>query len=273
SADYRWFMARALPVRDDSGRIIRWFGTSTDIHDSKRTEEALRKANADLEQFTYSASHDLKEPLRMVGVYSEIVQRRYGPRLDDDAREYLSYMVQGARRMDMLVRDLLAYTQVVSVTEEQIRPASTNSVLQQVLANLMGAIQESGASITVGRLPATVAVDEVHLLQLLQNLIGNAIKYRAELPPVIDIAAEYDGAMWKVCVHDNGIGIAPEYREQVFGIFKRLHTAEKYPGTGIGLAICQKIVHRYGGHIWVESEGEGKGSRFYFTIPGPNEPQ
>jgi light-regulated signal transduction histidine kinase (bacteriophytochrome) len=264
-------MARALPVRDDAGHIVRWFGTSTDIHDSKRTEGALRKANSDLEQFAYSASHDLKEPLRMVGVYGEIIQRKYGPILDDAGREYLGYMVQGARRMDMLVRDLLAYTHAVRVTDEEPASADTAEALQHALTNLQGAIRESGARINVERLPATVAVRDVHLLQLFQNLIGNAIKYRGKLPPVINITAGYDGGMWEVRVHDNGIGIAPEYHEQVFGIFKRLHTVDKYSGTGIGLAICEKIVHRYGGRIWVESEGEGKGSRFCFTIPGPSE--
>jgi light-regulated signal transduction histidine kinase (bacteriophytochrome) len=173
--------------------------------------------------------------------------------------------------MDMLVRDLLAYTHAVRVTDEEPASADTAEALQHALTNLQGAIRESGARINVERLPATVAVRDVHLLQLFQNLIGNAIKYRGKLPPVINITAGYDGGMWEVRVHDNGIGIAPEYHEQVFGIFKRLHTVDKYSGTGIGLAICEKIVHRYGGRIWVESEGEGKGSRFCFTIPGPSE--
>jgi PAS domain S-box-containing protein len=269
SGEYRWFMARALPVRDESGRIVRWFGTSSDIHDSKRAEDSLRKANADLEQFAYSASHDLKEPLRMVALYSELVQQNYAKVLDDEGRHFLGVLVQGARRMDLLVRDLLAYTQVTSVTEDESAEADVRATVQQVLANLETAIGESGAAIHIQELPATLAVRDVHLMLLFQNLIGNALKYRGKDPPVVHITARQDGGMWRVGVADNGIGIAPEYREQVFGIFKRLHSTEDYPGTGMGLAICQKIVNRYGGQIWVESQGEGKGSRFCFTLPGP----
>ena len=271
AGDYRWFMARALPVRDYSGRIVRWIGTSTDIHDSKRTEEALRTAVADLEQFAYSASHDLKEPLRMVAIYSQLLQRNYSGKLDPQADQYLTYAVQGAQRMDMLVDDLLAYTRVTAGREDNVAPADPRRAVKEALANLRTAISESSATVEIGNLPDSLRVKEAHLLQLFQNLIGNAIKYRGDQPPVVNIAAEYDGVMWKVWVKDNGIGIDPDYAEQVFGIFRRLHTADRYPGTGIGLAICQKIVHRYGGRIWVEAGEEGRGSAFFFTIPGPPE--
>ena len=264
---YRWFMARALPVRDESGRVTRWFGTSTDIHDAKRSEDALRSAIADLEQFAYSASHDLKEPLRMVAVYSQLLQRKYQGQLDQQADEYLGYTIQGARRMDMLVRDLLAYTQSVQIGDEQVTPANTRQVLDEALANLQAAIAQSRAAIRIGDLPEMLAVKDIHLLQLFQNLIGNAIKYSGEADPVVHISGQPDGAFWTFRVRDNGIGIAPKYTKQVFGLFKRLHADEKYAGTGIGLAICQKIVDRYGGRIWVESDGEGKGSTFFVTLP------
>jgi signal transduction histidine kinase len=239
-----------------------------EIAERQRAEAALRRANTDLQQFAYSASHDLKEPLRMVGVYSQLLQRKYRGKLDLEADEFLAYTVQGAQRMDMLIQDLLTYTQAVSVSEEELTPVSANKPLSEALANLAGAINESSATVRVRGLLPILRVKDVHLLQLFQNVIGNAVKYRSELPPLIEVTAHPEGAMWRICVHDNGIGIAPQYAQQVFGIFRRLHTSEKYPGTGIGLAICQKIVDRYGGRIWVESEGEGCGTAFCFTLPG-----
>ena len=239
-----------------------------EIAERQRVEAALRRANADLQQFAYTASHDLKEPLRMVGIYSELLQRKYRGQLDEEADEYLSYTIQGAQRMDMLVRDLLAYTQAVSEDDGEFLPANTSKVLVEAIANLKGAINESDARIHVRDLPPPLAVKHVHLVQLFQNIIGNAIKYRAAEPAVVELWGHQEGAMWRICVHDNGIGISPAYCEQVFGLFKRLHSGDRYPGTGIGLAICQKIVHRYGGRIWVESEGEGRGSTFCFTLPG-----
>jgi two-component system, chemotaxis family, sensor kinase Cph1 len=190
--------------------------------------------------------------------------------LDETAQQYLDYAVRGAKRMEMLVRDLLAYTQAVAVRETAARPVDASIVLEMALANLQGSMQQAGARVEKGRLP-TLVVEEVHLLQLFQNLIGNAVKYRSDAPPIIQVSAERDQEMWRVCVRDNGIGINPEYARQVFGLFKRLHTAGQYEGTGIGLAICQKIVERYGGRIWVESDGEGRGSTFCFTLPGAPE--
>jgi light-regulated signal transduction histidine kinase (bacteriophytochrome) len=235
----------------------------------EQSNAELRRANADLEQFAFSASHDLQEPLRMVGVYSQMLSRKYKGKIDAKADEYLGFMVEGAHRMESLIRDLLAYTRVVTVAEPaQVEPVDTCRVLQIVILNLQGAIEASGARVTWGSLPM-LAVDDVHLVQLFQNLIGNAIKYRGEQPPVVHVTADRDEAMWKVCVQDNGIGVDPRFAGQIFGIFRRLHRNDEYSGTGIGLAICQKIVNRYGGRIWVESTGLGEGSTFCFTLPGP----
>jgi signal transduction histidine kinase len=234
-----------------------------------RTNEELRRVNSDLEQFAYSASHDLREPLRMVSIYSELLQRRYSGNLDAQAHEYLRICVEGARRMEALVADLLTYTQAVTPSDEPIVPVAPNEVINQVLSNLREAIKESCARVECAPLPK-VTVRDVHLLQLFQNLISNALKYRAKEPPVIRITGQPEGAMWRISIYDNGLGIAAEYADEIFGLFKRLHTSDAYAGTGIGLAICEKIVHRYGGRIWVESEGEGKGSAFHLTLPGTN---
>jgi signal transduction histidine kinase len=232
-----------------------------------RTEEAntaLRRANADLEQFAYSASHDLREPLRMVTVYTDMLKRKYGQKLGADADLYIGYAVEGAQRMEHLIKDLLAYTQVSTVNEPIIL-ADADESLQSALSILRRPIDESKVSITHDSLPQ-VRMDRVHLEQLFQNLIGNAIKYRSNNQPQIRIHAERRAAEWLFSVEDNGIGIDPQYRDQIFGIFKRLHSPTEYPGTGIGLAICQKIVQRYGGRIWVESE-LGRGATFLFTVP------
>ncbi len=234
----------------------------------RRSNLELRRANEDLNQFAYSASHDLQEPLRMVALYSQMMQRKYQTLLDGTGAEYLGYMVQGARRMELLLKDLLDYTQVVSGEHEEVNGADVNLVLQDAVNNLRQSINESGAKVeSSGTLPV-LAIKEVHLLQLLQNLIGNALKYRSALKPHVYISAVRDQKLWQLSVRDNGIGIAPQYTKQVFGLFKRLHGNSQYEGTGIGLAICQKIVERYGGHIWVDSEGEGKGCTFSFTLPG-----
>ena len=232
-----------------------------------RTNTELKRANEALEQFAFSASHDLKEPLRTISVYSQMLQRKYRGKLDAEADRYLGYAVEGAKRMEMLVGDLLAYTQSVTATDAEATPVSTGAVLKMALDNLRANIQATGASIEIDAMPMLL-MQEVHLLQLFQNIIGNAIKYHGEAAPVIRVSAEAGQGLWRFCVRDNGIGIEPAYREQVFGVFKRLHSNEDYQGTGIGLAICQRIVERYGGRIWVESEGAGRGSAFYFTLPG-----
>jgi PAS domain S-box-containing protein len=232
-----------------------------------RSNEALRQSNDDLNQFAYAASHDLQEPLRMVALYSQMLQRKYFGRLDANADQYISYIVGGARRMEMLLKDLLTYSQTGSSTEGPAETVDFIDVIRKVLLNLQASVEQSGAMITWDAIPA-VHAHEIRLVQLLQNLVGNAIKYRGEEAPRIHIAARWQEPDWVLSVEDNGIGIAPEYAQQIFKIFKRLH-GQDYPGTGIGLAICQRIVETYGGRIWVESNG--KGSCFYFTLPPAKE--
>ena len=262
---FRWFVGRALPIRDGKGKIVRWFGTSTDIDEQKRVQEDLRRANADLEQFAYSASHDLQEPLRSVKIYSELLAKRFGEALDPDAQRFVHYLCGGASRMEALLRDLLSYTQAGKF-DQPTEMAGAAEALGVALSNLASAISETRAQITADPLPS-VRVHALHLQQLFQNLVGNAIKYRSpERPPALRITASRKNNFWEFAVADNGIGIQAEYRQTIFGLFKRLHTAEEYSGTGIGLAICQRIVERYGGHIWVESE-PGQGSTFRFTLP------
>lgn len=236
----------------------------------QQSNEELRRANEDLNQFAYSASHDLQEPLRMVAVFSQLLQRKYQDQLDEQANEYLRFAVNGAKRMSMLIEDLLAYTQAVGPAREKATPVNASDVLARTLENLQRSIKNASATVEHGPLPVLL-VTEVHLLQLFQNLIGNGLKYRSAEPPKIRIYAEPENGMWRLSVQDNGVGIAPEYHDQVFGIFRRLHSSSDYEGTGIGLAICQKIVERYGGRIWVESVGNGSGSTFHFTLPGAEE--
>jgi PAS domain S-box-containing protein len=264
---YRWFLSRALPICDDNGRVVRWFGTNTDIDEQKRTEAELRRANEDLEQFAFSASHDLQEPLRNVAIFSQLLQRRYADKLDQQADELLNIVVEGAQRMGKLVLDLLAYTEAGSLDSAPVAPVSVEAILVEVLADLEASIRETGAIITRENLPH-VAMKPVHLRQLLQNLLANAIRYRSEgEPPRVHVSALRQEDRWRISVSDNGIGIAPQFHDRIFGVFKRLHPKTgKYPGTGIGLAICQKIVERYRGAIWIES-AEGKGSTFHFTVP------
>ncbi|HEX5229541.1 MAG TPA: ATP-binding protein [Bryobacteraceae bacterium] len=232
-----------------------------------RSNEALRQSNDDLNQFAYAASHDLQEPLRMVALYSQMLQRKYVGKLDSNADQYISYIVGGARRMEMLLKDLLTYSQTGSSDAGPADTVNFIDVIRKVLLNLQASVEQSGAMITWDAIPA-VHAHEIRLVQLLQNLVSNAIKYRSDEPPRIHISAEWREPEWVLAVKDNGIGIAPEYAQQIFKIFKRLH-GQDYPGTGIGLAICQRIVETYGGRIWVESGG--KGSCFYFTLPPASE--
>ncbi len=261
---YRWHLSRALAMPDADGRILLWIGSCTDIHEQKETEEELRRANDDLQQFAYSASHDLQEPIRNVSLYSQIVANRYQALLDSDGQQFLGFLTEGGRRLAKLVDDLLAYTRAGA---GEINPTSVDSsaVLKDALASLAEVIRENEAIVTHDPLPE-VWMGATHLQQLLQNLISNALKYRNEPPPRIHVSAVNLGAAWRFSVQDNGIGIDAKYKEVIFGVFKRLHRDQKYTGTGIGLAICQRVVERYGGRIWVES-GPGKGSTFFFTVP------
>lgn len=235
-------------------------------YEIRSRQEALLRANADLEQFAHSASHDLREPLRGIGIYSEMLVRNYSHILNGKGSEFLGFIRSSATRMEALLGDLMAYAQASNIPDELVPPVCAREPLEIALKNLSGSIQESGARITAADLPA-VRIREIHLSQIFQNLIGNAIKYRADDPPDVRIDARKESStVWRFSVEDNGIGIPREYRETVFGIFKRLHTNEQYSGTGMGLAICQRIVERYRGRIWVESE-PGRGSSFFFTVP------
>ncbi len=242
-----------------------------DISERRQAERALKKhadelerSNAELERFAYVASHDLQEPLRMITSYVQLLQRRYQGKLGKDADDFIAYAVDGARRMKALINDLLAYSRVSS-HREPFKSVKAEKALEKALANLRVVIDEYDAEISHGPLP-TVFADGDQLMLLFQNLISNAIKFHSDNPPRIQVAAEQDSKGWVFSIQDNGIGIDPEYAERIFIIFQRLHAKGDYPGTGIGLAICNKIVERHGGRIWVES-APGKGAIFYFTLP------
>lgn len=230
----------------------------------KRQADELARSNADLEQFAYVASHDLQEPLRMVSNYTQLLGRRYKDQLDQDAHDFIGYAVDGAVRMQGLINDLLQYSRV-GTRGKDFSPVDCAAVFDAAIANLRHAIDESGATITRDELP-TLRGDSAQLALLFQNLIGNALKFRGEAPPRIHVGVRREGEEWAFAVQDNGIGIDLEYKDRIFVIFQRLHSLSKYPGTGIGLAICKKIVERHGGRMRVEST-VGEGSRFSFTIP------
>ncbi len=229
-----------------------------------RYADELARSNAELEQFAYVASHDLQEPLRMVASFTQLLGKRYRGKLDQDADEFIGFAVDGANRMQRLINDLLAYSRV-GTRGKPLGPTDCNVVFKQARDNLAKAIEESSAVIYQDPLPV-VAADEVQLLQVFQNLIANAIKFHGPEPPQIQVTAARRDHERIFAIKDNGIGIAPEHQKRIFAIFQRLHHRSEYPGTGIGLAICKKIVERHGGRIWVESQ-LGKGSTFYFSLP------
>jgi PAS domain S-box-containing protein len=231
----------------------------------KKLTQELERSNTDLAQFAYVASHDLQEPLRMVTSFVQLLQHRYQGKLDKDADEFISYAVDGASHMQRLINDLLKYSRVGTHSKD-LEPTDCNNVISHAISNLGRAITENKAIINIDHLP-TVLADYTQLVQLFQNLISNAIKYHSKKRPEILIRAINKGDFWLFSVRDNGIGIDKEYNDKIFTIFQRLHDKSKYPGTGIGLSICKKIVERHGGRIWVESK-PGQGSTFYFTMPG-----
>jgi signal transduction histidine kinase len=232
--------------------------------DLARKVDELARSNAELEQFAYVASHDLQEPLRMVATYTQVLAERYRGRLDENADKFIGYACEGALRMQTLIRDLLAYSRVGRSDEARGR-VDCDAAIEEVLLSLDPAIRESGAVVTHSALPVVWA-DRSQIAQAFQNLIGNAIKFHGKEAPAISVQAEKAGPQWLFSVSDNGIGIAPEYAKDIFVVFQRLHTRTEYPGNGIGLAICKKIIERNGGKIWVEAQ-TGHGSIFKFTMP------
>ncbi len=241
-----------------------------ELQDRKRAEAELQRSNAELEQFAYVASHDLSEPLRMVINFTQLLAEEYQGQLDEEADQMIHFAVDGAKRMKALITDLLTFSRV-STRGDDFEKTDLNSVFKIALDNLHVLVQESGVDITVYHLP-TVQVDAGQMLQLFQNLLSNAIKYRNKNSPKVKIAVQEQQGHWLFSIEDNGIGLKQEHSERIFMIFQRLHTREEYPGTGIGLAICKKIVERHEGKIWVEAE-LGKGATFFFTLPKPVENQ
>ena len=259
------------PIRDSSGAIVGVSKVARDISERKRAEqrladkvEELARSNRDLEQFAYAASHDLQEPLRMVASYTQLLAERYGGKLDENADKFLGYAREGALRMQVLIRDLLTFSRVVQAGVPR-KNVDCDVALEEALQSLTAAIEESGTVVTHTALP-NVWADQTQIVQVFQNLIGNAIKFHNGAPPQCAVSAEKSGCNWLFSVSDKGIGIAPEYAENIFVVFQRLHARSEYPGNGIGLAICKKIVEHYGGTIWVESK-VGQGSTFKFTLP------
>jgi PAS domain S-box-containing protein len=266
-----WVSMNAQAVRGEDGGILFIEGSAQDITDRKRAEEEVRekseelaRSNKELEQFAYVASHDLQEPLRMVTSYVQLLAKRYQGKLDRDANEFIEFAVDGAIWMHRLINDLLAYSRV-GTQGKALAPTDSEIVFGEVLSNLRVAIEEKGATVIHEPLPKVMA-DDVQLGQLFQNLVGNAIKFHQEEAPQVHVSAHQSNGEWVFSVRDNGIGIDPKFKELIFVIFQRLHGKGEYPGTGIGLAVCKKIVERHGGRIWVESE-PGRGAAFYFTIP------
>lgn len=266
-----WANVVIAALRDKYGQLRGFSKITRDITERKQAEDHLKetladlqRSNQELEQFAYVASHDLQEPLRMVSSYTQLLAERYQGQLDDKAQKYINYAVDGALRMQVLINDLLAYSRI-GTRGKPLEPTDTGIVLAEAVRNLKMQIDEAKAGITNDALPE-VRADASQLVLVFQNLLGNALKFRGEEAPHVHISAKDAGREWQFSVRDNGIGIEPDYADKVFVIFQRLHTREEYPGSGIGLAICKKIVERHGGRIWFESEF-GKGSTFYFTVP------
>lgn len=261
---YRWHLSSAHAMRDEAGRVTMWIGSSTDIHAQKETEAELRRLNDDLKYFAYAASHDLQEPLRMVSIYSEMLLRESGAASRKSGEMCVRHIKSGTERMRVLLADLLSYTQLTRASQAGDESCDLNHALDLALEQLQPGLEDSGARLTRAALPV-IRGNQSQFVQLFQNLVGNALRYRSADAPVIEIACERRNHEWCVSVADNGIGIAPEYHHKIFGVFKRLH-GPAIPGTGIGLAICQRVVEGHGGRIWVESES-GKGAKFCFTVP------
>jgi PAS domain S-box-containing protein len=265
---YRWHLSRAHALRDAVGMSSLWIGSHTDIHEERETAKNLQRTTEDLKHFAYAASHDLQEPLRIVTSFTQLLSKEYKGSLGAKADQYIDYAVEGAHRMEDLLKGMREYWQASERGEDHLVAVDANEALNAAVLNLQEGIANSGAIVTHDSLPTVWAVQGM-LVQIFQNLVGNAIKYRSEKPPQVHISAARDTAEeWVFSVRDNGIGIDPQYAEKIFNMFNRLH-GNKYPGSGIGLALCRKIVERLGGRIWVESK-PAQGSNFSFTIPSEN---
>jgi PAS domain S-box-containing protein len=271
TGEIRWSLTTKVPLKDDAGKVVGLIGIARDITDRKAAEAQLQntmadleRSNKELEQFAYIASHDLQEPLRMVSSYTQLLAKRFEGQLDEKTQKYVHYAVDGASRMQSLINDLLAYSRV-GRRGKPLESADSHAILGEALRNLAARIEETHAVITNGDLP-TVRADASQLVLVFQNLISNAIKFRREGIPGIHVSARDKGGEWLFAVKDNGIGIESRHAQRVFEIFQRLHTREEYPGTGIGLSVCKRVVERHGGKIWFESE-PGSGTTFFFTIP------
>jgi PAS domain S-box-containing protein len=267
-AKIKWVMETVVPIYYRRKRAT--LGCLIDVTERKQMEERLKQitaelqySNTELEQFAYVISHDLQEPLRMVSSYTQLLAKRYSDKLDNDADEFIAYAVDGTKRMQSLLHDLLEYSRV-GTRGKPFSLVNCQHIVEQAIANLKIAIEECGASVSYDVLP-TIMGDEGQLVRLFQNLIGNAIKFRREEAPQVHISAKRMNYIVTFSVKDNGIGIDPQHSQSIFEIFRRLHTIEEYPGTGMGLAICKKIVERHGGHISVQSQ-PGQGSTFYFSV-------
>jgi light-regulated signal transduction histidine kinase (bacteriophytochrome) len=263
-------MVTTSPIQDTNGVVTGIIGISADISERRKSEDALAtharelaRSNAELERFAYVASHDLQEPLRMISLYTQLLAKRYHGKLDANADEFIAYVIGGAGRMHQLINDLLTYSQVSSEVK-QFEPTDCEAITKQALADLAVTVEQLRADVTYDRLPKLKA-DPSQLRLLFRNLLENALKYHGYKPIRVHISAKRQGQDWRFLVQDNGIGIDPQYAERIFIIFQRLHNHSEYPGTGIGLAICKRVVERHGGKIWVESQ-LGRGAMFHFTL-------
>jgi light-regulated signal transduction histidine kinase (bacteriophytochrome) len=263
------FLARLTALVIDNNQLLE--AAERELRERQQAEEALQRvntelarSNADLEQFAYAASHDLQEPLRMVTSFTQLLAKRYQGKLDQDADEFIHFAVDGATRMNAMIKGLLEYSRVSRARDDFAR-TDMNAALAAALRNLKLLVEETNARITFSPLP-TVTGSMSLLVQVFQNLLSNALKFRGPPSPAVHIQAVRQDAHWHFTVQDNGIGIAPEYFQRIFVVFQRLHTKDEYPGTGIGLALCKKIIERHDGQIWVESV-PGTGTIFHFTLP------